>query len=113
MGLFPSLSPSCVACLTRLPLEDGESPTLLLHVPGWGSWQQSSGCDKPQAPGTQGASCSLRSLPLTVLSSCSKVISGTECESYTVILRGMKFLQEADGSWEIEPFLTKYTRVLS
>jgi len=48
-----------------------------------------------------------------VLPSCSKVISGAECESYAVILQGMKFLQEADGSWEIEPFLTKYTRVLS
>lgn len=37
MGLFPSLSPSSTSCLTHLPLEDGESPTLLLHVPGWGS----------------------------------------------------------------------------
>ena len=37
MGLFPSLSPSSISCLTCLPLEDGESRTLLLHVPGWGS----------------------------------------------------------------------------
>ena len=36
-GSVPQPLPSSILCLTCLPLEDGESRTLLLHVPGWGS----------------------------------------------------------------------------